>query len=33
VEFGANTNLLALTDETLRIPLLNADPKFLVSLR
>lgn len=33
VEFGANTNLLALTDETLRIPLLNADPKFLHTLR
>ena len=33
VEFGANTNLLALIDDALRIPLLNADPKFLHALR
>lgn len=31
VEFGANTNLLALTDDALRIPLLKADPKLLHS--
>ena len=33
VEFGANTNLLALTDDALRIPLLKADPKLLHALR
>jgi AraC-like DNA-binding protein len=33
VEFGAQANLLALTDDALRIPLLTADPKLLHALR
>jgi AraC-like DNA-binding protein len=33
VEFGADTNLLALTDDVLRIPLLTAEPKLLRALR
>jgi AraC-like DNA-binding protein len=33
VEFGGDTNLLALTGDALRIPLLTADPKFLHALR
>jgi AraC-like DNA-binding protein len=33
VEFGAQVNLVALTDDALRIPLLTADPKLLHALR
>jgi AraC-like DNA-binding protein len=33
VEFGAQANLLSLTDEALQTPLLTADPKLLHALR
>jgi AraC-like DNA-binding protein len=33
VEFGARANLVAITDDALRIPLLTADPKLLHVLR
>jgi hypothetical protein len=33
VEFGAQANLLALTDDALRIPLVTADPKLLNAIR
>jgi AraC-like DNA-binding protein len=33
VKFGAQANLLALTDDALRLPLLTADPKLLKAIR